>query len=340
MRSYILGAGASLHAGCPLMKSLGHKLVNWATTKPDLKQNEFIEPAYEVLVDWRDGNKLNNLEYLLTECDSGKMGIESWPIVRAGIAILLAEFLKAIPQKPAIAYKGFANIIAPGDVIATFNYDTALEIELGRAGKWHPRDGYGFDISSGETKSDVILLKLHGSVNWQASVMNGQTSGLICMGGPTLDQRPMLSPSDCNALGFPNYSDPCYKGGGQVSYMILPSYDKKYYYSTSYGEECKPFWDCLWKQTRNAVTCSDEVMLIGYSLPAADHRACKLLFDSIPYSTRIMVCAGNESQQIAERFRAKGHTDVEVVEKSFESWIEKVANKGGSVAEAGKLISN
>ena len=58
----------------------------------------------------------------------------------------------------------------------TFNYDDLLDAALNAAGHWDPYWGYGFwcrssadtvaDISYGSNPSDLLLLKLHGSVNW------------------------------------------------------------------------------------------------------------------------------------------------------------------------------
>lgn len=55
-----------------------------------------------------------------------------------------------------------------GDVIITFNGDLLLDTTLWRAGVWDYSDGYGFagPVEGSRGPSSILLLKLHGSVNW------------------------------------------------------------------------------------------------------------------------------------------------------------------------------
>ena len=58
----------------------------------------------------------------------------------------------------------------------TFNYDDFLDNALSTTGRWNPHWGYGFfcrpststvyDLVRGPRDSKLVLLKLHGSVNW------------------------------------------------------------------------------------------------------------------------------------------------------------------------------
>ena len=62
----------------------------------------------------------------------------------------------------------------------TFNYDDFLDEALERTGDWNPYRGYGFSCQSsgdgifrltlGKTDSRILLLKLHGSINWRAKL--------------------------------------------------------------------------------------------------------------------------------------------------------------------------
>jgi hypothetical protein len=68
--------------------------------------------------------------------------------------------------------------LRPGDVVITLNWDTLAERSLWEAGRWSPRDGYGFlrdlrradslDGVSGKLAkpSEIYVLKLHGSLGW------------------------------------------------------------------------------------------------------------------------------------------------------------------------------
>jgi hypothetical protein len=68
---------------------------------------------------------------------------------RSKLAEALPQWFIEIHANPAPAYEQFAgNIVQPGDVIITFNYDDSLERELKRVGKWDVSQGYGFQIGT------------------------------------------------------------------------------------------------------------------------------------------------------------------------------------------------
>ena len=78
------------------------------------------------------------------------------------------------PENDVVA---FARHCADTDATCiTFNYDDLLDAALSAAGEWNPYWGYGFfcqpsantvsDFSQGPKASGLLLLKLHGSVNW------------------------------------------------------------------------------------------------------------------------------------------------------------------------------
>ena len=103
-------------------------------------------------------------------------------------AFLLAElkraFLRTIQHaldgiliRPESDLVAFARHCADTNATCvTFNYDDLLDAALSATGNWNPHWGYGFfcrssadtvtDISGGPHVSDLLLLKLHGSVNW------------------------------------------------------------------------------------------------------------------------------------------------------------------------------
>jgi hypothetical protein len=81
------------------------------------------------------------------------------------------------------AHADILRALVPHDTIITFNYDTVIEeaLPLDKCW-WNPSDGYGVDAGgvdqewarhwrirhnvSKKRKSDIPLLKLHGSLNW------------------------------------------------------------------------------------------------------------------------------------------------------------------------------
>ena len=101
-------------------------------------------------------------------------------------AFLLAELKRAFLRRIQDALDG---VQADGDVVTfarhcadidatcvTFNYDDFLDAALAATGRWNPHWGYGFfcrpsantvsNFSHAPNYSDLLLLKLHGSVNW------------------------------------------------------------------------------------------------------------------------------------------------------------------------------
>ncbi len=89
------------------------------------------------------------------------------------------------PAKPRVssAHRAILGALRAGDSILTFNYDTLIEESMpDNAPLWTPRGGYGVEVSgitndwarrwfsirglASGAASKVMLLKLHGSINW------------------------------------------------------------------------------------------------------------------------------------------------------------------------------
>ena len=95
----------------------------------------------------------------------------------------VVQWFRGIHAETAAAYAEFADkLVQAGDVIVTFNYDDSLERELKRSGKWDLSDGYGFPFAE-PGRSQVLPLKLHGSMNWLWPV-------------PSLGKRPLIHQAD------------------------------------------------------------------------------------------------------------------------------------------------
>lgn len=85
----------------------------------------------------------------------------------------LHEWFRELHLHPAPAYEHLADeMIQPGDVVITFNYDDSLERELRRAAKWDVSRGYGFPLGSTKQPSATLVLTLHGSINWLSPAPN------------------------------------------------------------------------------------------------------------------------------------------------------------------------
>ncbi len=319
MRTYIFGAGASKHAGYPLAKSMGSALFGWMEKRGATQAFDF--PATVKFLREEYGPS-DDIETLLTRMDERIATTKNLrprpsdvvlicnchkPSLIAAIRMWFAEIRRCC----APDYRRFASQVAVrGDCLITFNYDVALESELQRAGKWWSGDGYGFDFGWRGATSEITLLKLHGSVNWRFPVFwNG---------------RPWIDASEIALLGFPGQTDPLYDHSiaDSAGMMILPAACKQFFVETNLSRLHEQFWDDLWSLGARALSASEEVVLIGYSLPEVDARACDLLIRG-DYSAPIEVCCGGDTSGIVEGLLKSGKDACAAPELRFGEWIDR-----------------
>jgi hypothetical protein len=90
----------------------------------------------------------------------------------------------------------------------------------------------------------------------------------------------LMDPSDFSFLQFRDVRDPeslRIGRGGAVPAIVMPTRRKQFFEATSFGHEWEPFWRELWRQAEEVLTTSDELVMIGYSMPEADEAARALL---------------------------------------------------------------
>lgn len=165
--------------------------------------------------------------------------------------------------RPSRSHKKIIATAKAGDTLVTFNYDLVLEESLFGSPLWTPKDGYGLPIAgvrspwanrwiqNAETpeKSSILLLKLHGSLNWAPGnrikikklplMVRARNSG-----GPAIE-RVLILP---------------------------PGWNKKIYK--------RPF-NSLWAMARNKLEHCTRLVIIGYSLPETDLLAQALFAEII-----------------------------------------------------------
>jgi len=244
---------------------------------------------------------------------------------RVFLGTALQFWFREIHVRPAPSYAAFAASIAqPGDVIVTFNYDDSLEREFKRIGKWDISRGYGFPLGTIEQSSDVLILKLHGSMNWLVSVFGGATGGAFLVNpASSLGYHPVIHRVDLGYLGYHAFSGHTFESGGAFPCLILPGRTKEFYYDTSLGHEYAPFWDHLWSQAARAIRQSSKIVLCGYSLLPVDQRACDLLLRTPPKETQIEVVSGQQTERIAQDFRTAGFRNVATFQDGyFADWCK------------------
>lgn len=321
MRVFVLGAGASLHVGYPLTKDLGPKLIAWASSNEPLNQLYWLR--FEELSPF---GSLDDIEEFVSQVEKDP---NSWAILE-GLRSALCGYFDSIRANDAALYRRLAQeVVQPGDVLVSFNYDVSLDRELRRAGKWNPSTGYGFNVDiRGLAASGATLLKLHGSTNWIDSLYGGLQAGQFnWVNDEPLGPRPVLLPQEFEFLEYPpGIRDPRFNGGGveRSGSMILPSRGKRFYVSTSTSpHEGGGFWSSLWRQAGTALRDAREIIVVGYSLPAADKDARELLLKNSSRNSLLTICCGSATGNIAEEFVQGGFARERILTDSsrFEDWI-------------------
>jgi hypothetical protein len=240
---------------------------------------------------------------------------------------LRAFFLSIHPQNlTASLYADLVRRIATGDALITFNYDVALENELIHAQKFRIRNGYGrgFEADWDEPGSDVTVLKLHGSINWVGSLFGGARGGHFGQFYSSLGPRPFVDNTD---LAFPDYPkailDKSFPCGGVLDgapTLLLPTYEKQFFVQTSVGKEWIPFYMSLRSQASEFLEDSERVLIIGYSMPAADREAAALILSRSSKCAAVFVCCASSNESLAARFRDRGFLHVHQI-GGFAEWL-------------------
>lgn len=336
MRTFILGAGASVHAGYPLATNLWSAIESWVrVTYP---ANHMFRSVVDEINTRFDLSK--SFELVLTDLDNRITRLlKTAPIapddnlqkhlllhLRNQIASMIPSYFNSLRSQPADLYDIFADqVLAPRDLVITFNYDLALDRALRRSNKWSIRDGYGFEVDiTSLGSSSCKLLKLHGSTNWRGELFGGMEGfGQMNWNELSLGQRPVIDSPELEYLGYFNASDPrCHRGRVRIESLIMPTADKQFFIETKLGREWQGFWDCLWAQAGEALQASEEVHLIGYSIPEYDDRARGLLGTMTNRTARIEACCYTGTSTVVESLKGLGLVNARPASVTdFEGWI-------------------
>jgi hypothetical protein len=328
---YVFGAGASRDAGYPLASQMGGALFEYMLKS----QNVSIQASAEFLIGTFGEGR--NVEDLITEIESQIARLKDSEVPedriqrnrianrRGYLGVALQEWFRKIRMFPAPSYATFAEHVArPGDVVVTFNYDDSLERELRRFGKWDISRGYGFPLGTEDTPSDVLVLKLHGSVNWLVSLFGGAPGGTFLVNPPSsMGNHPVIHGVDLKFLGYETFAGHTYQTGGAFPCLVLPGRTKEFFYDTSFGHEFGDFWDHLWSLAARALRAANRIVVCGYSLPSADQRARDLFFRQPQRKAAIQIISGDQSDRIAREFSDAGYESVSTfIGGYFANWCQ------------------
>jgi hypothetical protein len=340
MRTFVFGAGASVHAGYPLASELWRAMERWARAAfpeghyfriaVDTMNAEFdLTKSFELVLTDLD----KRIEAFLKEEPRTRESISQKAILgqlRFAVTDMIRFYFASLRSQPAELYRIFASdVLAPGDAVITFNYDLTLDREVRRFGKWNIGKGYGFEID-GVTSGDspCKLFKLHGSTNWRGEPFQGNLGGFsqLNLGEMSLSQRPVIATPEVEYLGYSNASDPrSHNARVSIECLIMPTAKKKFFTQTSFGREWEGFWDSLWSQAGEALEISNEVHLIGYSIPEYDTRARELFATRIRKGVPTRVCCHSDTARVVESLKLFGNTHVQsACSTTFEGWVSNM----------------
>jgi hypothetical protein len=344
MTAYILGAGASAHAGYPLASRLLQALSDWLDSASE--SEHWVAPCRNRILQVRETfGTLDDFEGILGkleaygqkrvrptgpvtyrqdpkdifhDCTEGFRGVDDatsdapaegfYPqYLRSDLIMALREFFHQAEQSRTgqTAYDSFAEQkIGSDSLVITLNYDVALERALANAGKWDIGTGYGFTAFAGRDPSPTALYKLHGSVNWFQAPMQD-------------NPPPLMFSRDLKLLGYEDLADTRVGTNGvginNAGTLILPDPEKRFFWER--------FWSPLWNGAAQRLRAAREVFIHGYSMPVSDLKARELLFGNINPDATINVHCRSTSVRIADEFRSRGFARVQAFpEIGFEAW--------------------
>jgi hypothetical protein len=173
-------------------------------------------------------------------------------------------------------HRALASALESGDSVISFNYDCVMDRALKSNGgrRWDPESGYGFPVANGadhwkdwgggpDAREPIKLLKLHGSLNWSR---RGRDMHLM--------RSPYARASAADA--------------------IVPPLGRK-----PVSEE--PYLHA-WRAARKAVQAVERLIVIGYSLPPADHLVRALFRADIDNDRLREVIVVDPDERVADRF--------------------------------------
>ena len=204
---------------------------------------------------------------------------------------LYLTLIGPVPEKALLS--AFVDQLTAEDSLITFNYDLTVETSLYRRGRWNPSDGYGLDFDDSrkapsypDLSSEIILYKLHGSLNWESSAL-----------------RLRYFYDDGSPI-FPGYLDNEQSHpyqGKHTGNWLMPSFVKQF---------SAPGLLRIWTTALEELRRRDEIVSIGYSLPKEDSAACMLLGVS-GLSNKRVTLVNPQANWLRERYQVvTGNTQI------------------------------
>jgi hypothetical protein len=313
-RIFILGAGFSFGAGLPLGLRLWEQIRSRTDKFVGLRSR--FNSDLDLYRQYRrecDGLELRPedvefedfLAFLDFEFRLRLSGSDTWSahgnktqvLVKQLIAQILHETMPQIESVPN-HYLDFAKMLEPNDYVISFNYDTLLEQLLDRIGKpyrlfpmRYSSVNPGFCTIDSARRDEVIIYKVHGSIDWFDRSQYEELEKLRAADGYEGRPRDAVFGSDAMVAVKPIVDgprpedDPLQKiyrvvdappafyaslqSSIAVPCLLTPSHAK-----ALYVEQFAPFWNGMGQ----AGGLNRGLVIIGYSMPKHDEYARQALF--------------------------------------------------------------
>jgi hypothetical protein len=186
-----LGAGASVDAGYPLCKDI---LSFLKPTKCDSTNHNDDWENYNNYMKNNPGLESKTVEYIFTELVEKALKNPYEEKVLTSLARMIEfrfgyknHIYESLAKDNNLEY--LTNLLHQANTVITLNWDNLCELILSEKKLWDPTSGYGVDIklvkrvpgkdkggrrknnltttTIEQKKSDVMILKLHGSIGWR-----------------------------------------------------------------------------------------------------------------------------------------------------------------------------
>lgn len=217
-----------------------------------------------------------DIEESIIEADRHKQDNQSIDENIVNLHLIKNDLLEYIYESLSLAcyycYSIYHRILAAyilnygGDVIS-FNWDILLDEAMNDTGKWNYEDGYGIKFkdviykykenedSAYQNKSNNLIFKAHGSINWYSRT-SGENGSYLFM-----PLKRNLRGGAIDTLRVYEYD----KDGNQYFTSIVPPDSKREAYSE------------VWLQIKEVLENADEIIAIGFSFNDNDEHIWKRL---------------------------------------------------------------
>lgn len=221
------------------------------------------------------------------------------------IAVTISESLSG-PR--CSKHRKLAESLTAGDLVISYNYDLLMDNALRDCGMLTD-NGYLLQfqrVSSGTTwdrpnedRSQVKLLKLHGSLNWMHCI---RCDSKFMMRNEKMDSWMTSIPEECPI---------CREDGSNcLERLLVPPLLTK-----DYSDHAINY---LWSEAHRQIRTIREIVAIGYSLPPTDFASETLLRTSLEYFQRhIPLTLVNPSKEAFKRYS-------EIFAPDKITWIESL----------------